>query len=528
MKKYYILLVILFASFFNKLNANNLTITSISVPDANHITFNIAWDNSWFTATNYDAVWIFIKSQDCSGTSTWDHVSFSVTGTDHTVSGGTGLYVEPTVSDGKGVFIRRNSNGFGSQSGTITLKFANAYAAFASTNFQVFGVEMVWVPTASFMVGDGSTSHTAGVGSAYNYGSGNTVAPFTITSEAAIAAGALQNMKGVNYCNTPNNYNVAYNQALSASFPKGYAGYYCMKYEISQQQYVGFLNTLSFAQQGARIGVSTSASAGTYAMTGGTTAQNRNGIVIKTAASGGTTAVFDTDLNHDGIYGDGGDIACNYLAWEDLIAYLDWSALRPMTELEYEKACRGTNAPTINEYPWGNNSLTVASSAAISGGGTANEASTTFGSGLCSFGALGTGPLRCGFAATATSGRPEAGGGYYGVFDMGGNVWEQCIQTGWQWYTIGCAGTATNYPVGGIIYTGIVGDGNLDASGNTNIPSWGNSRNTILKGGSWNLPNNASGLQQVQISDRTRVFNLSNYLNNTKSSETGGRGVRKP
>ena len=42
--------------------------------------------------------------------------------------------------------------------------------------------------------------------------------------------------------------------------------------------------------------------------------------------------------------------------WQDLTSYLDWSGLRPMTEFEYEKACRGTLNPVAYEYPWGNNS----------------------------------------------------------------------------------------------------------------------------------------------------------------------------
>ena len=34
---------------------------------------------------------------------------------------------------------------------------------------------------------------------------------------------------------------------IPSSFPKGYAGIYCMKYEITQKQYVDFFNTLSTA-----------------------------------------------------------------------------------------------------------------------------------------------------------------------------------------------------------------------------------------------------------------------------------------
>ncbi len=524
--------LIFLVPFISFIKANNVSISAVTVPDNLHVQFNISWDNSWYTATNWDAVWIFVKSQDCAGTTTWDHVGMSTTPADHTVSGGTGLYVEVS-SDGKGVFVRRNSNGSGTQSGTINLKFSGAIAAFATANFHVFGIEMVWVPSAAFQLGDGSTNNVAGASSKYNFGTANTTAAYSIGSEGAIAAGTMRNTKGATSCNTTNDWDVGYNQLLAdntggAGFPKGFAAFYCMKYEISQQQYAAFLNDLSLAQQGGRTAVPPSTAAGTFALTGGAVAVNRNSIVIKTAATATTTAVYDNDLNNNGAYGDGGDIACNYLSWNDLKAYLDWSALRPMTELEYEKACRGTNAPTVMEYPWSSTTLTVASSAAMSNGGLSNEASTATGNGLCTFGAGGTGPLRCGFAATGVSTRTDAGGAYYGSMEMGGNVWEQAINAGWRWYTVGCSGTATDYPTGGVIYTGVLGNGALDASGDADATNWGSSRYTIIKGGSWNTSSAAAGLQQAQISDRTQIFNLGAYLNNSRSSEVGGRGVRKP
>lgn len=506
--------------------ANNVSITNLSVPDADHIQFDITWNNSWYTATNYDAIWIFIKSQDCAGTSTWDHTSLSLVAGNHSVTGG--LYVEPST-DGKGVFIRLNANGFGTQTGTALLNFSASIPAFATTNFRVFGIEMVWIPQATFQVGDGSVNNTAGTSSAYNYGSpSNTTAPYIISTEAAIAANTLSNTKGATNCNTQSDYNVAYNQVLSASFPKGFAGFYCMKYEISQQQYVAFLNCLSLGQQSSRVVAPPASAIGTFAMSGGMVAVNRNSIVIKTPAAAGAPAVYDNDLNADLTYGDGGDIACNYLSWDDLKSYLDWAALRPKTELEYEKICRGTASPTVREYPWSSTTLTIASSASINFGGTSNEVSTAIGNGLCCFGAGGTGPLRCGFAATAVSGRTDAGASYYGVLEMGGNVWEQCINTGWLWYTVACPGTATVYPIGGVIYTGVLGNGALDASGNADAANWGDSRYSIIKGGSWSTPNNAAGLQQVQISDRTNIFNLGAYANNSRNNTIGGRGVRKP
>jgi len=67
MKKIFILLIIsLFASYAN---ANNLQIGAVAKIDATHLQFTIQWDNSWCVAagpTNWDAVWLFVKYQDCA------------------------------------------------------------------------------------------------------------------------------------------------------------------------------------------------------------------------------------------------------------------------------------------------------------------------------------------------------------------------------------------------------------------------------------------------------------------------------
>ena len=49
----------------------------------------------------------------------------------------------------------------------------------------------------------------------------------------------------------------------------------------------------------------------------------------------------------------------------DLAAFLDWDALRPMTELEFEKMSRGPLLPIAGEYIWGNQ--TIAAATTISG-----------------------------------------------------------------------------------------------------------------------------------------------------------------
>lgn len=64
--------------FVFKTNANNVQITGTSVSGQN-ITFNISWDNSWnanVAPANWDAVWVFVKYQDCN-TRLWAHAGLS-------------------------------------------------------------------------------------------------------------------------------------------------------------------------------------------------------------------------------------------------------------------------------------------------------------------------------------------------------------------------------------------------------------------------------------------------------------------
>ena len=485
----------------SNVKANNLTIGTPSIVGSNTIQFTVQWDNSWRLATgpsNWDAVWLFVKYQDCA-TNLWRHVNLSTTVGDHTITGSQLEVI--TVSDAKGVYLRQNTNAVGNiTSATVTLTFSTLVNA--GYNYQVFGVEMVNIPTGNFVLGDctgGSTNQNF-------YCQGIT---------AAMQAAGLAN--GAYSC-------CGSSPTLTSSFPMGVNSFYCMKYEISQEQYVAFLNTLTYDQQLNLTSVPPQSAAGTLAIAPNT--NGRNGIRIQTpGALSNIPAVYGNDLNNNGTFNeaaDGQNIACNYLQWSDLMAYLDWSALRPMTEFEYEKVNRGTLPQVVNEYVWGvpaaqpsPSPITQALSSALTNAGTASELSTAAGNGLCAWGAnnAALGPLRCGFAATATTNRVQAGGSYYGCMDMAGNVWEQCVG--------GRLDIGTNY--GG--FAGAVGDGLLLATGYANAsgwPAWGGSTaGGMMRGGDW-FTNDA---RTLQISDR---WNSSGYqnLNQTRDLRIGGRGVR--
>lgn len=483
-------------------HANNVSITNISAPNSNTIQFDIAWDNSWYAGAplnNWDAVWIFVKTQNCNlGSSPWIHANLSTVSGNHSVTGGV-LQVD-VVTDGRGIFLRRSALGAGNiVTATVTLQFSASYTI-ADTNYEVIGIEMVQVPEGSFRVGDQTSTNS--------FGSSQTTTPATISNEDEIAQDGLAQAVG----------GTTTHNLISTDFPKGFKAFYCMKYEISQQQYVTFLNLLDFNQQINRTAVAPSSAIGTAALAPAS-GDNRNSIEIATSGIAfGTPAIYGNDLNGNNIYDeatDGGNIACNYLSWDDLKAYLDWAALRPMTELEFEKSCRGLNPFVAAEYAWGTTTINQAISSSLFNAGQATEVSTSTADGLCAFNAGGAnialGPLRVGFAATASTFRTGAGASYYGILDLSGNVWEQTFTAGYS------AGTSR---LGGITFTGTLGDGTLDANGTANAANWGAVGISIVRGGNWEDLN-----LRARVSDRPIRGNTTTQ-NTTRVRKTGGRGVR--
>jgi formylglycine-generating enzyme required for sulfatase activity len=476
----------------NSLTANNLVIGTPTIVGSN-IAVTISWDNSWSTTVtpaNFDAVWVFVKRQACSN-NLYNQALVSTVSANHAITGSV-LQVD-AVTDGMGVFVRRSSSGNGNIA-TETLTLALQTAANGADNFQVFGIEMVNIPQGNFFIGDG-------VGC-----SNNNFFNLLITS-ATQAAGL-----GVN-----GNYiccGLGSAGSLLSTFPLGFNSFYCMKYEISQQQYASFLNSLTFTQQLARTAVNPASAVGSFAIASAAT-PCRNFIRIRTVGvSGITPAVYGCDLNSNGIFdeaADGQNIACGWLSWSDLMAYLDWAALRPMTEFEYEKVCRGAAPASLcNEYAWNSTAITQAVSSSLNNAGQVSETSTAAGNGLCAFGGNGTtdGPLRCGFAAGAATTKAQAGAAWYGVMEMSGNVWEQCV------------GGRQDFNYGA--FTSACGDGALTSAGAANTANWpptgGGQGGGIIRGGGFA---DAGGPQR--ISDRV---NVNSNPNTSRNQSVGGRGVR--
>ncbi len=430
-----------------KAEANNLSVSVVSISDVSlgqvtaEVQFDISWDNSWRTTTNWDAAWVFIKYSTNAGTS-WNHATLKSSGTNPDgFSQGSGTALDIIVpSDKKGAFLRRSANGSGSVS-TSSLQFVWDYGedgviSTSTVRVKVFAIEMVYIPTSAFYAGSGG-SETAAF---YTYPT--TTNPYLISSESAISVGATSGY--LYYPSTT--YGGDQTGPIPADFPKGYAAFYIMKYETSQGQYADFLNTLTSTQASARY----PANNGNYRHT-----------------ISGTYPNYSASRP---------DRACNYLSWGDLCAYADWAALRPFTELEFEKAARGPSVPTANEYVWGSTAITQA--LVISGSEDGTETITTanancnYGSATFSGGDAGQGPLRCGIFATGSSTRVTSGASYYGVMELSGNLWERPVTVG----------NST-----GRAFTGLHGDGVLSSSGYADVTNWPGSDATGggSRGGSW-------------------------------------------
>jgi formylglycine-generating enzyme required for sulfatase activity len=203
------------------------------------------------------------------------------------------------------------------------------------------------------------------------------------------------------------------------------------------------------------------------------------------------------------------DVAMNYMSWADLTALLDWSGLRPMSELEYEKAGRGSHgvsspiAAVSGEFAWGSTSITQATT--ITNSGLTSERGQSGSNIAYGNHANVQGPLRVGSFAKGVNTRVASGAGFYGVMELSGNVWERAVTVG----------NSTGRAFEGRYH----GNGVLDSSGNPNVTSWPgtNAVGAGFRGGVW-----PASADYTRLSDRLSAATA----NPSRTYGYGGRGVR--
>lgn len=451
-------------------HANNVQVSGVSINGQNTtdhyslIKFNIGWENAWRTnsnESNYDGCWVFVKFRKAN-TSNWQHATINYGTNGTAVNSG---HTQPTGSvirtpqDGKGVWVYKSGNGTGDVNyNNASLRWnygADGVLDNDSVEVNVYAVEMVYCTQGDFYLGSGGTEAAA-----FRQG-GTTATPYHVMSESAMTVGNAST--DLYYSSTT--YSGDQSGPIPAAYPKGYNAFWVMKYEASQQQYVDFMNALD-----------------------ATKAANRNVGSYVTGSANNYAADYPAR-------------AASNIGHNDNLAFLDWAGLRPITELEYEKACRGYNImPVADEYAWGN--TTAVATTGVYNTGTDNETNLNGNAVYYPFGSYLNRPIRTGaFANDTTDNRTETGGTYYGGMEMSGNCWEPVVNVG----------TAQ-----GRSFDAQNGDGNLNAAGDADVANW-SYQGMGMRGGAYNAPN-------TSMTVSTREYGIYNPIG--RQANLGIRGGR--
>ena len=294
--------------------------------DYSTVSFDLAWNNSWrakweepadknvtgkpLKVESWDAAWVFVKFRP-AGARDDSHAMLSSATKDHQVPAGAELEVglDNDGSRGVGVFIHRSAAGVGANDFKgIKLRWLSGDNSVdpAKIDVKVHAIAMVYIPEGPF---------------ASRSPWGHALTTIT-TPDATQPGGHLES--GTN------------SVPLHAGWPNGYNAFYGMKYSISQGEYAGLLNSMSSGTfNGARYSVLAHNNARRYHPA----FYNFNGYTITTDAAG----MYKADVP---------DRMCNILSLPDIEAFIAWAGLRPLTNLEYEKACRGPRAVAGGADAW--------------------------------------------------------------------------------------------------------------------------------------------------------------------------------
>jgi len=403
-----------------------------------YIEFPLRWENSWRSnrPKNHDAVWLYVK---CWDGAEWRHAYLHDDSTRHHFGRGAGVNHQ-RIKDGSslgvqtqyadfpdlmelelgrssvqlmgvdeneervtgvvGVFVYRRGNG----RGTVELNSVNLFWNYRAQGFElddelavkVFAIEMVYIPEGYFYLGGSGADATQEWGS-FTANENRHGFPFRVNSEDQIrlVGDADENNLWTTQVAAAHHSGAG---IIPAAFPKGFKAFYIMKYEMTQEAYADFLNTLDFARQDAHTGSRDASGNMTSRLNSALVGHNpwnntdnplivyRNHLVVTKIGEAyefGTNARWNAQRNRTGSPGtpgtvganfsgvderpridggpgnetrsiDGQDLPINFVSWYNLLGFADFAGLRPMTELEFEKASRGPLWPVAGEFAWGN------------------------------------------------------------------------------------------------------------------------------------------------------------------------------
>jgi hypothetical protein len=407
MKKIFLSALLLCCSLGTGLFGNNVQIDSVSYDKSTgRVSFLVSWENAWRqTLEFHDAVWIFCKYRTVN-TARWQHVLVK-TGTTQAA----GLLETKEVNDQLGFFVRLDSDSLGHVKPTKVSFVADGIVGLFP-DFKVFGIEMVYVPTGSFYAGtSGEDSQSVADYKYFHHNriiSGSRYDPINITSENALQPSLAFQI-----------YNTA--GTVPATFPKGYAAFYCMKHEITFALVRDFANcVLSSAEIRAWSRGMVFWGSNNYKVIADTTGPEYKII-------GWTPFMRKGASEMNGEYKVASNLPPNWF-----FSILYWSGLAPMTELQYEKACRGPMYPVRNEQASGEpmGFLLDDTTFIVARDSFTMRMKQEKPTPVVDFGRLGQMTAlgyRAGFTATSTTNRVTSNASFYGILNLSDGVMESVI-----------------------------------------------------------------------------------------------------
>ncbi|MGB0165805.1 MAG: SUMF1/EgtB/PvdO family nonheme iron enzyme [Luteibaculum sp.] len=389
--------LILGATWANNVKIENVSYTAINGGTQYEITFDISWENAWNLDSYFsDAVWVFAKYKTPMNP-VWRHLKIS-----NDLIGSAGELGHRTTADKMGVIVALATSKVGNVAPT-QLKITSDVLPTPSSiaDIKLFAVEMVVVPDGPFWLGDGSDK------SVYSVLNSPDFAPIYVDqnqSNLQVTLNASQN--------------------LSQFIDVFTDGFLAMKYECSRAQFVAFFNLLTLSQQDS-ISTKNLLTQNTevfevFENVSGIKARNPN---FPDPPQEALEIYLDNGAN--GIYNEVADGSHLPMVGADvygMLAYADWSGMRPMTEAQYEKSCRGPLYPVPGEYAWGNNQITpVSASDSVNPGFYSQKFKAIVGNNNESL-------ARVGFmSGPNTNSRYTSSSSYYGICDLTGNAIELVV-----------------------------------------------------------------------------------------------------
>jgi len=372
---------------------------------------SVSWDGAWRDDHNHDALWIVLRAG--SRETGWLPIALESVTPLHDDASAAPLEAH-VPHDGVGAFIRFASPARGTAAATLTARptpdSASQLLQLDDPQLIAIATEMVYVPAGGFWIGDTSERALEHASFFRADEQGNPAARFRVESEAPIDVGPGALLYDPGEGNAAQ-YRGDAQGPVPESFPKGTNAFYIMKREPTQGLYAAYLNQLSPEAQ-----------------------QQRRPDLAPGYREGRGTLTLTRRRQWQA---DSPNLPLNYATWDDGMGLLDWLGLRPMTELEFTKACRGDLDTPADDYPWGTTSTHALER-------TRNDAGFL---------------LEPDRSSANPDHRPALGASPYGVEDLAGSTWERCVTLG--------------HPLGRA-FQGTHGDGITTELGLATNPDWPN------------------------------------------------------